>query len=112
MIDLLLLALINCLIIIGAYEATDYETKEGKLDREETGIFGWFAFKGDKILPYTVTKPLWNCPVCMSSVWSIAPYWGYVWLLKDFRWEYGLIYPGYILMLAGLNCIIVTYFKL
>lgn len=28
--------------------------------------------KLDTLLPYTLTKPLYNCPICMSSFWTLT----------------------------------------
>lgn len=106
--NLLLLGLINSLIIFGFYEATAYDTKRGKYDQENSNILGWFAFKGDKLLPYLLREPLWDCRLCMSSFHSLYIYWGYMWITDELVWTSLIVYPAYVLMLAGINAIIMS----
>ena len=35
-------------------------------------IFRPVKEKLDTLLPYTLTKPLYNCPICMSSLWTLT----------------------------------------
>ncbi|MBS1686937.1 MAG: hypothetical protein JSS76_19525 [Bacteroidetes bacterium] len=35
-------------------------------------IFRAVKEKLDTLLPYTLTKPLYNCPICMSSFWTLT----------------------------------------
>jgi hypothetical protein len=52
-------------------------------------------------LPEWVCKPLFSCPVCMSSVWSLV----FLGVFGIPDWEF---IPVIILMVAGLNTIIVS----
>ncbi|MBS1595749.1 MAG: hypothetical protein JST90_15650 [Bacteroidetes bacterium] len=35
-------------------------------------IFRPVKEKLDTLLPYMLTKPLYNCPICMSSIWTLT----------------------------------------
>ncbi len=34
----------------------------------------WLRYYGDKYLPWYITKPLYDCPLCMGGLHSIYPY--------------------------------------
>ena len=83
MINLLFLLVVNAFVVYGVYAVTEYclctvKDIEGKpikkIDRENSNILWFMAYYGDKLLPYWITKPLYNCPVCMSSIWGLW-YW-------------------------------------
>ena len=56
---------------------------------------GFFEFESN--LAEDVFKPIWGCPTCMASVWSIP----FVWLFGE--WQY---LPIVIVCSAGLNFVI------
>jgi len=89
LIFLLVLVFFNSLFIIGLNVVT-----------EEGYILGFIEVLGNKYLPEWLQKPLYGCPPCMASIHSI-----YYWFFVDFTPINLLIYPGYILALAGLNAI-------
>lgn len=76
--------LINALAIIGLHVATWNEM-----------IFARPAAWLENRLPYWYTKPLFNCPTCMASVWGTT----YFAIYKPAGW---LHYPVYILALAAI----------
>lgn len=63
------------LYIYGFHHLFDYETTiEGKYDAKSSMIFGWAAFKLDKIIGLPYTNPLYACMPCMASVHGLAFY--------------------------------------
>lgn len=53
----------------------------------------------DKIIPPVVRKPLYDCLICMSSVWTIT-----FWLLIRHRPEWLMLWA--VLIVAGMNTLI------
>lgn len=122
---LLLLAFCNSLIIIGWNKATDFElSKEGydsidyfvknKLtcweDSIEKGItdkmiFWKLRFWSLKYFGSFWSKPLFTCPTCMSSVHSTYFYWA----IMPFTLHSLMVYPFYVIGLAGMVSIINNY---
>lgn len=90
--------ILNSFLCYGVYYATRYEYSliEKKVTRNE--ILGFVKKYGDRFLPEFIRKPLYDCPMCMASVWSIvsACYFG-----LDYFTD---IFP-IILMTCGLNFI-------
>lgn len=106
MINLVLLLIINTFVIYGFHSATEYclcviknlqEKPIKKIDRENSNILWWIAYYGDRLLPYWATKPLYNCPICMSSIWGL-------WYWRFHPWEQSQIsyWIFYTLGLAGM----------
>jgi hypothetical protein len=60
--NLLLTALTISLAIIGLYVSFQWPGMILRPVKE----------KLDTLLPHPLTKPLYNCPICMSSFWTIA----------------------------------------
>jgi len=67
--------LITALICWGIYNATrvTYSLIEQKHTKKE--VLWFVKWYGDQWLPYWATNPLYNCPACMGSVWSIITSW-------------------------------------
>lgn len=105
MIEFLITSLIASFVILGANELLSHETKtlSKVYDRNQSGLLGFISYFGDKILPYYLTKPLWSCCVCMSSVWGSAIY--YI----HYGTENLIMWPVFVLCTAGLVLIIDTY---
>ena len=72
-------------------------TKMIHVVRDESNILWFISFYGDNFLPYWLTKPLWNCPVCMSSVWGLWFWMFHPWQVVEIKhWVF------YTLALAGI----------
>ncbi len=95
MIELFILCLINAFVIIGFHESTAYQQGLKGYSLDDSNLLGFIAYWGDKILPWFFTKPLWNCPLCMSSLWSVW-YWVFP---RNHDW---IEYIFYIFALAGI----------
>lgn len=91
MTELIQLLVINSLVIIGFWRAA------------QPGMI--FKFLEDYV-PDGLKYPVYECPVCMASFHSFIPYW----IVNDFTLQSVIIYPFYILALAGLNALVVNYF--
>lgn len=63
--------ILNSFICYGVYFATRYEYSliEQAVTRNE--ILGFIKKYGDLFLPKWIRKPLYDCPMCMASFWSI-----------------------------------------
>ena len=59
--NLLLTAITFSLAIIGIYVSFQWPGM----------IFRPLKERLDTLLPHTLTKPLYNCPICMSSFWTL-----------------------------------------
>lgn len=109
------LILINSLICVGLYKSFQFEygatkyddTGEGSfynaVEEDTKGIFWWWKFYVLDKINYRVSKPLGNCLTCMASVYSVVPYFAYYY--DSFTWDVLVLYPFYILAVAGLNSI-------
>ena len=107
----LALALLNALAIIGFFYAVEYRTEvreecepgTWRLRKREVitdkNILWRIKYYGDRFLPYALTKPLYNCTLCMASVHSVYVYWVYFGLDPS-RMAF---YPAYMLAVAGLT---------
>jgi len=64
--------IITALICWGFYNATRvvWSPIEQKYTKKE--VLWFIKWHGDQLLPYWITKPLYNCPACMGSFWSIV----------------------------------------
>lgn len=70
----------------------------------ETGnIFGKIADWLSQRVPFWVSKPLFDCPICMSSVWGIT----YIILVVQFKLWYIWLIPA-LAGLIALLCVLVT----
>lgn len=63
------------------------------------GMILWRLKKYLCCLPYFIQKPLFDCLICMASVWGTVLYFGYWYNDFSFQWIV------FILALAGLNTI-------
>lgn len=110
MINLVILLVINAFVVYGFYAITEYRLCNindlqnkpiKKVDRDNSNILWFIAYFGDKILPYWITKPLYNCPICMSSIWGLW-YWAY-YPPEENQIKFWIFYT---LALAGMNWLI------
>lgn len=128
MLNIILLSIITCLFINGWHYANVYSVNNTLIpnenptlpakriqkkpnDYEILGLFHWnircllikiFPNKIDYIM-----KPLFGCPVCMSSVYGTVIYWGYVISSNQIISSKTLILWGLnVVCTAGLNTII------
>lgn len=111
---LLLLALANSLAIIGIYESVQYKighkTVLGSQGYKKVEyfkhkmIFWRVKYYGDKWFGEYWTKPFYNCCTCMASIHGTWFFVGalYLGLVNP------IIYPAYILIVAGLTTAIVN----
>jgi hypothetical protein len=90
MITLVLIALTVSLASIGAYTTT----WKGMIFHRPAKYL-----KGK--LPQWICKPLFSCPVCMSSAWTLLYF-------AVFGFPDWMFVPVAILMVAGLNTVIVS----
>ena len=100
MTTLLHLILTASLISWGFFAATRYRVYQDGVVSSQ--ILGFVKKYGDQHLPIWIRKPLYDCPTCMGSVWSIitVSYFG-IEVLSD-------IVPM-ILAVSGLNYLILTF---
>lgn len=80
-----------CFICVGVWKLFDPKMLLGKL--------GDFL---NALLPKWATKPLYDCPPCMSSFWGAV-----VWLGTGSPWQWT---PAFILSLCGLNTLVTIEF--
>jgi len=100
MIEILTLLIFNSLLIVGIYNAVDYELD---VDRKPTNkkILWWVKWYTRK-LPSWFTDPIYGCIMCMASVHSFYIFW----LFNSASLENIPIYIIYIFALSGLNSLI------
>lgn len=122
-IEFILLLIFNSLIIQGLWHSSTFEWKQtihiiptGKrmrkedIDMEYNMILWWVRFYSLKYIGAKWSKPIITCPTCMASLHSTYFYWLIVFPLS-FNSEILpalVIYPMYILALAGLNTILIS----
>lgn len=111
MTDLIILAFVNAFIIIGWNRATMFEYERGvvnfvgdepKVDEESKMALWKLRYWAIQNFGEFWSKPLFTCPTCMASVHSTYVYWAYQPLTTDSI----LLYPLYILFLAGVTTFI------
>lgn len=94
MISILLILIFNSLYIFGIWYSTGnemiLEPLKNKLD----------------VLPEYIKKPLYDCPICMSSMHSYL--FPLAILFFGLEASYLLLYPFYIIVLAGLNGVLLS----
>lgn len=85
MVDLILLIVICSLVCFGVNYATLYNPRYDLMTNQrievvptDTEVLWFIRYYGNKWLPKGVTKPLYGCVVCMSSVYSSLVYWGFI----------------------------------
>ena len=102
---LLILFLFNGLWIIGFNAACEYSEKpNGEIEEKSKMIFWQLRYYAEKYFPYSFTKPMCNCIVCMPSIhglwfWALYPSTGN--LLTDL-----LTWVFYVMCLAGVMKIV------
>lgn len=119
----LLLAFANSLIIIGWNKATYFDADEETLKFIETNMVfsNWKEYIEKKTHERMIfwklrfwclryvgnfwSKPLLTCPTCMASVHSIY----FFWLIMPFTLHSLIVYPLYVLGLAGVTSIVNNY---
>lgn len=98
--------IVTSLVCFGTYKATRYTTyveayrKHGDVTARSE-VLGFIKKYGDEHFPLWVRKPLYDCPPCMGSFWSVVTsvYFG-------FGVELLLIIPA----VSGLNYILTRLF--
>jgi len=94
--------LITSLVCFGIYKATRYKAwMDVNGVQRQYEILGLIKRYGDLYLPSWIRKPLYDCPPCMGSVWSVVTS-----LYFGFGVELLLIIPA----VSGLNYILVRLF--
>lgn len=133
MFDILILLAINSFVCLGFWHSCDFTAaeqfdelspRERRIAHRKTQsgitvshdwinpprkmIFWWLRYYGGQYLPKIITKPLYECVTCMASVHSIIPFTIYgIW--ADFGVVWWIIWPIYVLALAGINSYITTH---
>jgi len=109
MITLLLLLLFNSLVCLGFYQACVYEDATRQVDKggflnvetyKEKGLL-WFIPYSFNTAPWWIRKPIYECLPCMASAHSYV-----YWIFMDPTTKNLMVYPVYILALAGMNLIL------
>jgi hypothetical protein len=92
--------LITSLVCFGIYKATRYRYDLIN-DSEHSEALGFVKKYGDQHLPIWLRKPLYDCPPCMGSFWSVMTsiYFG-------FGIELLMIIPA----VCGMNYILIRLF--
>jgi len=94
-IDILLLLIANSLYIFGIYTATDYRIDTEGRPCDKMALW-WLSYYTERAIGPWWSKPLFLCPACMASVHGT--YFYFIFSEKNI-----LIYPFYVVILAGLN---------
>lgn len=104
MTELITLLIFNSLLIVGIYNAVDYDYD---VDKKPTNkkILWWVSYYTRKFPKWT-TNPIYGCILCMASFHSIYIYW----FMYDFTIYNAVIYLFYIFALSGLNSLIYAKF--
>lgn len=82
--------IITGLFIWGIYYATRVKWSDIEQKFTQKEIFWFVKWYGDKWLSEWITKPLYDCPMCMASVHSVA----LAALFFGFTWNLLLIIPA------------------
>lgn len=114
MVNLLILIILNSFIIVGLYKSFQFEFHFDQLtqrqslliDNKSKSILWWWKYYilDADWMPYRLSKPLGNCMICMASVYSFLPYWMY-YRFDFINFDALILYPFYILALAGVNSV-------
>ena len=116
MLDLLLLGFINACVIFGVNKATYFEfchpdDQGGEfcdrygVDKDSKMVAWRLRFYSLKWFGQFLSKPLFTCPPCMSSVWGTVIFW----VVMPMTITSAAIWPLYILMLSGLVALINSF---
>lgn len=130
MFNILILLIINSLICRGFWHSCDFTaaeqfdeltprkrriahreqqsgiaTKHDWINPPRKMIFWWLRYYGGQWLPKAITKPLYECLTCMASIHSILPFVAFGVAYGHDMWQWLIIWPLYVLALAGLNAI-------
>ncbi len=126
LLQLLLLAFCNSLLIIGLYESAQYKLRNGidekfylqyKDNCERNypgGIFEHEMFLSQIAIRIVArigkfwSKPIITCAVCMSSLHSTYIYWSAYYLFMPHDLTHVFAYLFYIPLLAGITTVIVN----
>ena len=106
MLELIMLLLFNSLLIVGIYNAVDYELDVDKKPINKKIL--WFVSWHTRNLSTWITNPIYGCILCMASFHSVYIYW----FMYDFTIYNAVVYLFYIFALSGLNHLIyASFFK-
>lgn len=120
--DLILLLILNSFYIQGLFRSAMFEWKSNfmykpnrknmvlqNIDKQYNMILWWIRYYSLKYIGDKWSKPIITCPTCMASFHSTYFYFGYAyWNNTINSIETFIIYPAYILILAGLNTMITS----
>lgn len=95
---MLITLIVNSLFIFGLKYSTQPSEILGKLGTWST-----------RVLPYWISKPLFGCLMCMSSIWGLVFFVATKGVLHTY--DYGVITLVYIIALCGFNWIAGTIFN-
>jgi len=104
MIELLTLLIFNSLLIIGIYNAVDYDldVDSKPVSKKILWFVGWYTRK----LPSWFTDPIYGCIMCMASVHGFYMFW----LFNDASLDNIPFYIFYTFALSGFNSLIYGIF--
>ena len=122
LIALPILLIVNSLMIQGLYRSSTFEwktivmnnlsSKQMKLsliDKQFNMLLWWVRYYSLKYIGKKWSKPIITCPTCMASLHSTYFYWivGYPYFAHSLIMAV-VLYPMYVLALAGLNTFITS----
>jgi hypothetical protein len=122
MSELILLLILNSFYIIGLFHSAMFEWKSNfmykpnrknmrieNIDSQYNMILWRVRYYSLKYIGDKWSKPVITCPTCMSSLHSTYFYFGYAYWQNQINLiETFVIYPFYVLMLAGINTFIMN----
>jgi len=94
-ITLLFLALFNACLIVLVFRASSFvwhpdaiaginhipeDSDERGITEDSKGLLWWVGFYCQTYLGQFWSKPICTCVMCMASLWSILPFWGFDYL--------------------------------
>lgn len=116
LIYFLVLAVVNSFVIIGWNRASNFEyttnangfsalEKQDTIQEDSKMILWKLRYWSIEYLGEFWSKPILTCPTCQSSVHSLYVYW----LTQPLTLHSLIVYPFYILLLAGMVTLINSY---
>lgn len=103
MTDLLILVVLTSFAICGWHYCIQYDLNNEKPVMKE--VAWWFKYYGMKITPSFIHKPLFLCPVCMSSIYGTVAFTVSHFFIYPINQPL-IVYVPFLLAVAGTNRIL------